>query len=88
MIPAMVIGLVTLWSTLEDFFRAWFHMFLRVFYRINILGMRILKKEAVCLSVTTYPTPILFLSERFFLEKSAIWLTQVWRVPIQDLFSD
>ena len=54
LIPAMVIGLLTLWSTLEDFFRAWFHMFLRVFYRINILGMENFPKEGGCLLVSNH----------------------------------
>lgn len=54
LIPAMVIGLLTLWSTLEDFFRAWFHMFLRVFYRINILGMENFPKEGGCLLVCNH----------------------------------
>ncbi len=54
LIPAMIIGLLTLWSTLEDFFRAWFHMFLRIFYRINILGMENFPKEGGCLLVSNH----------------------------------
>ena len=44
-IPALVIGLFTLFSLLEDFFRAWFHMLLRIFYRFSIFGMENFPKK-------------------------------------------
>ena len=54
LIPAIPIGLVTLWYLLEDFFRAWFHLFLRVFYRIRIVGMEHFPKSGGCLLVSNH----------------------------------
>lgn len=39
MAPALVIGLMTVRHLFEDFCRAWFHMILKIFYRIKIVGM-------------------------------------------------
>jgi len=39
MAPALVIGLLTVRNLFEDFCRAWFHMMLKIFYRIKIVGM-------------------------------------------------
>ena len=54
LIPALVIGLFTLFSLLEDFFRAWFHMLLRIFYRFSILGMENFPKKGGCLLVSNH----------------------------------
>ena len=53
-IPALVIGLFTLFSLLEDFFRAWFHMLLRIFYRFSIFGMENFPKKGGCLLVSNH----------------------------------
>ena len=37
--PALLIGVITLKFLLEDFFRALFHILLKIFYRIKIEGM-------------------------------------------------
>ena len=39
MAPALVIGILTVSKLLEDFCRAWFHLLLKIFYRIRIVGM-------------------------------------------------
>ena len=54
LIPALVIGLFTLFSLLEDFFRAWFHMLLRIFYRFSIFGMENFPKKGGCLLVSNH----------------------------------
>ena len=53
-IPALIIGLFTLFSLLEDFFRAWFHMLLRIFYRFSIFGMENFPKKGGCLLVSNH----------------------------------
>ena len=54
LIPALVIGVFTLFSLLEDFFRAWFHMLLRIFYRFSIFGMENFPKKGGCLLVSNH----------------------------------
>ena len=38
-LPAVLIAFACMKYLMEDFFRAWFHIFLRIFYRIKIIGM-------------------------------------------------
>ena len=54
MLPAVIIGLLTVASLLEDFFRAWFHMLLRIFYRFSVFGMENFPKEGGCLLVSNH----------------------------------
>ena len=54
LIPALVIGVFTLFSLFEDFFRAWFHMLLRIFYRFSIFGMENFPKKGGCLLVSNH----------------------------------
>lgn len=54
MLPAVIIGMVTVGSLLEDFFRAWFHMLLRIFYRFTVFGMENFPKEGGCLLVSNH----------------------------------
>ncbi len=54
MLPAVIIGLLTVASLLEDFFRAWFHMLLRIFYRFYVFGMENFPKEGGCLLVSNH----------------------------------
>ena len=54
MLPAVIIGMLTVGSLLEDFFRAWFHMLLRIFYRFSVFGMENFPKEGGCLLVSNH----------------------------------
>ena len=54
LVPALLIGCITLWYLLEDFFRAWFHVLLRVFYRIKFSGMENFPAEGGCLLVSNH----------------------------------
>ena len=49
-----IIGFFTLRSLLEDFFRALFHIFLRIFYRIKIFGMENFPMSGGCLLVSNH----------------------------------
>ena len=49
-----IIGFFTLRSLLEDFFRALFHVFLRIFYRIKIFGMENFPMSGGCLLVSNH----------------------------------
>ena len=54
MVPAFIIGCVTLYYLFEDFCRAWLHMFLRVFYRIKFSGMENFPAQGGCLLVCNH----------------------------------
>ena len=54
LVPAALIGCFTLWYLLEDFFRAWFHVFLRIFYRIKFSGMMNFPDKGGCLLVSNH----------------------------------
>jgi len=54
MIPAFIIGCVTIFYLFEDFCRAWFHMILRVFYRIKFSGMENFPAQGGCLLVCNH----------------------------------
>ena len=54
MLPAVIIGMLTVGSLLEDFFRAWFHMLLRIFYRFTVFGMENFPREGGCLLVSNH----------------------------------
>lgn len=53
-VPALLIGLSIFKNLLEDFFRAWFHMVLRIFYRIQIDGMKNLPSSGGVLIVSNH----------------------------------
>jgi acyl-[acyl-carrier-protein]-phospholipid O-acyltransferase/long-chain-fatty-acid--[acyl-carrier-protein] ligase len=54
LVPALLVAFFTLGHLLEDFFRAWFRIFLRLFYRINIEGMENFPKCGGCLLVSNH----------------------------------
>jgi acyl-[acyl-carrier-protein]-phospholipid O-acyltransferase/long-chain-fatty-acid--[acyl-carrier-protein] ligase len=51
---SLIVGIVVLRNLLEDFFRAWFHMFLRVFYRIRVEGMNYFPEKGGVLLVSNH----------------------------------
>jgi acyl-[acyl-carrier-protein]-phospholipid O-acyltransferase/long-chain-fatty-acid--[acyl-carrier-protein] ligase len=53
-VPSLFVGIVVLRNLLEDFFRAWFHMFLRVFYRIRVEGMNYFPEKGGVLLVSNH----------------------------------
>ena len=54
LIPSFIIGLITIRFLLEDFFRVLFHILLRIFYRITVVGMENFPKEGGCLLVSNH----------------------------------
>ena len=52
--PALLIGLFVFRSLFEDFFRALFHMVLRIFYRISIEGIENLPSKGGVLIVSNH----------------------------------
>jgi len=60
--PALLIGVITLKFLLEDFFRALFHILLKIFYRIKIEGMENFPISGGCVVVSnhlSYADPVL-----------------------------
>ena len=60
--PALLIGVITLKFLLEDFFRALFHVLLKIFYRIKIEGMENFPATGGCVIVSnhlSYADPVL-----------------------------
>ena len=54
LVPSLLVGFFTLRALLEDFFRAWFHIFLRIFYRIRAIGMENLPAKEGALIVSNH----------------------------------
>jgi acyl-[acyl-carrier-protein]-phospholipid O-acyltransferase/long-chain-fatty-acid--[acyl-carrier-protein] ligase len=53
-VPAVLVAFFTIRHLLEDFFRAWFHMLLRIFYRIRVEGMEHFPKNGGCILVSNH----------------------------------
>jgi acyl-[acyl-carrier-protein]-phospholipid O-acyltransferase/long-chain-fatty-acid--[acyl-carrier-protein] ligase len=53
-VPALFIGLSIFKNLLEDFFRAWLHMLLRIFYKIQLDGMKNLPSSGGVLIVSNH----------------------------------
>ena len=53
-LPAILIAFACMKYLMEDFFRAWFHIFLRIFYRIKIIGMENFSSQGGVLIVSNH----------------------------------
>ena len=53
-IPACLVAYISIRFLMEDFFRAWFHIFLRIFYQIRIVGMDKFPREGGVLLVSNH----------------------------------